>query len=31
VDGLRSKGWTELDVNGAPALDFVFTVCGAGR
>jgi arsenate reductase len=27
VDGLRSKPWDEFAVAGAPAMDFVFTVC----
>jgi arsenate reductase len=27
TNGLRSKGWDEFAVSGAPMLDFVFTVC----
>lgn len=27
TDGLRSKNWDEFEAPGAPALDFVFTVC----
>jgi arsenate reductase len=27
VEGLRSKNWDEFAAPGAPALDFVFTVC----
>jgi protein-tyrosine-phosphatase len=27
VDGLRSKGWEEFSGSGAPAFDFIFTVC----
>ena len=27
VDGLRSKGWDEFTVRGAPQMDFVITVC----
>jgi arsenate reductase len=27
VDGLRSKSWNEFAVDGAPKMDFTFTVC----
>ncbi len=27
TEGLRSKSWDEFSANGAPELDFVFTVC----
>ncbi|MSP03188.1 MAG: arsenate reductase ArsC [Acetobacteraceae bacterium] len=27
TDGMRSKGWKEFGVPGAPVMDFVFTVC----
>ena len=27
VDGLRSKSWDEFGHEGAPAMDFIFTVC----
>ena len=27
VDGLRSKGWDDFAVQGAPQMDFVITVC----
>src|SRR5690349_9550333 len=27
TEGLRSKSWNEFEGDGAPALDFVFTVC----
>lgn len=27
VDGLRSKRWDEFAIEGAPSMDFVFTVC----
>lgn len=27
VSGLRSKSWEEFEAPGAPALDFIFTVC----
>lgn len=27
TDGVRSKNWSEFAAGGAPALDFVFTVC----
>ena len=27
IEGLRSKDWDELAQAGAPAMDFVFTVC----
>jgi arsenate reductase len=28
TEGVRSKSWNEFSRQGAPALDFVFTVCG---
>jgi protein-tyrosine-phosphatase len=28
TDGYRSKSWNEFGTDGAPGLDFVFTVCG---
>lgn len=27
TEGLRSKGWDEFAISGAPVMDFVFTVC----
>lgn len=27
TDGFRSKSWSEFATNGAPPLDFIFTVC----
>lgn len=27
IDGLRSKSWDEFAVEGAPQMDFIFTVC----
>lgn len=27
IDGLRSKSWNEFATDGAPELDFIFTVC----
>ena len=27
TEGLRSKGWDEFAVSGAPQMDFIFTVC----
>ncbi|HJU50317.1 MAG TPA: arsenate reductase ArsC [Pseudogulbenkiania sp.] len=29
VEGYRSKSWDEFGVDGAPQMDFVFTVCGS--
>jgi protein-tyrosine-phosphatase len=29
TEGLRSKGWQEFAVVGAPVMDFLFTVCDA--
>ena len=29
VSGLRSKGWDEFAVAGAPKMDFIFTVCNS--
>ncbi|KJV08782.1 ArsR family transcriptional regulator [Elstera litoralis] len=31
VTGLRSKSWTEFSRPGAPAMDFIFTVCDAAH